>query len=200
MADESADSVPLWRELSHFKNYINENFMDGSKWEDLSKVITELMCWCAFAHSPSHQICILVMRNVLAESSDHGILLLCCVWVYIELNLLVSFDVYTDQTIMFGQERLDQFVKLVNMSHLFYTQLLLMSLNDTPGIWTRSVEHPKNAPHLTPLWWHWGKGCHSKLHFKNLWEDAWSPKGLLQVMHKLQECGWPGKQIYWCLC
>ena len=36
--DESADSVPPWRELEHFKNYIAENFTDGSKWEDMSKV------------------------------------------------------------------------------------------------------------------------------------------------------------------
>ena len=43
MADESANSVPPWRELTHFGNYINENFMDGSKWEDLSKVISEFM-------------------------------------------------------------------------------------------------------------------------------------------------------------
>ena len=39
--DESADSVPPWRELNHFKNYIDEDFMDGSKWEDISKVIVK---------------------------------------------------------------------------------------------------------------------------------------------------------------
>src|ERR1700743_773720 len=42
ITNESADSVPSWRDLIHFKNYINENFTDGSKWEDISKVIIKL--------------------------------------------------------------------------------------------------------------------------------------------------------------
>ena len=74
------------------------------------------------------------MRNVLAESGDRGILLLRCVRAYVELDLLASFDVHTDQTITFGREILDQFVELVNVSHLFCSQLLSTSLNDTPGI------------------------------------------------------------------
>jgi hypothetical protein len=41
--DDSADSVPPWRDLIHFKDYVNENFMDGSKWEDVSRVISELV-------------------------------------------------------------------------------------------------------------------------------------------------------------
>lgn len=43
MADKSANSIPPWRELTHFDDYINENFMDGSKWEDISRVIGEFM-------------------------------------------------------------------------------------------------------------------------------------------------------------
>src|ERR1700743_1574119 len=42
ITNESADSVPSWRDLNHFNNYINENFADGSKWEDISKVIIKL--------------------------------------------------------------------------------------------------------------------------------------------------------------
>jgi hypothetical protein len=33
-----AKSVPRWAGLNHFSNYISENFTDGSKWEDMSKV------------------------------------------------------------------------------------------------------------------------------------------------------------------
>ena len=33
-----AESVPRWSRLDHFLNYINENFTDGSKWENMSKV------------------------------------------------------------------------------------------------------------------------------------------------------------------
>ena len=33
-----AASTPRWRGLNHFSDYINNNFTDGSKWEDMSKV------------------------------------------------------------------------------------------------------------------------------------------------------------------
>ena len=33
-----AASTPWWRGLNHFSDYINNNFTDGSKWEDMSKV------------------------------------------------------------------------------------------------------------------------------------------------------------------
>ena len=36
--DGRADSVPRWRGLNHFKNYLTVEFTDGSKWEDMSKV------------------------------------------------------------------------------------------------------------------------------------------------------------------
>ena len=36
--DDRADSVPRWRNLTHFKDYVSVEFTDGSKWEDISKV------------------------------------------------------------------------------------------------------------------------------------------------------------------
>ena len=33
-----AANIPRWRGLNHFSDYINNNFTDGSKWEDMSKV------------------------------------------------------------------------------------------------------------------------------------------------------------------
>ena len=36
-----AASTPQWRGLNHFSDHINNNFTDGSKWEDMSKV-----CYC----------------------------------------------------------------------------------------------------------------------------------------------------------
>ena len=35
---DSADSVPRWRNLNHFKTYLTVEFTDGTKWEDMSKV------------------------------------------------------------------------------------------------------------------------------------------------------------------
>ena len=59
------------------------------------------------------------MRNAFVESGDRGVLLLRCVRAYVELDLLASFDVHTDQTITFGRERVDEFVKLVNVRHFY---------------------------------------------------------------------------------
>lgn len=37
-ANDRADSVPRWRGLNHFSTYVDVEFTDGSKWEDMSKV------------------------------------------------------------------------------------------------------------------------------------------------------------------
>ena len=37
-----ADSVPRWRGLNHFLNYLGVEFSDGSKWEDMSKVCQKM--------------------------------------------------------------------------------------------------------------------------------------------------------------
>lgn len=60
------------------------------------------------------------MRNALAGSGDRGRLLLRCVRAYVELDLLASFDVHTDETITFGRAALNQFIKLANVRYLFY--------------------------------------------------------------------------------
>lgn len=59
------------------------------------------------------------MQNAFVESGDRGVLLLRCVRAYVELDLLASFDVHTDQMITFGRERVDEFVKLVNVRHFY---------------------------------------------------------------------------------
>lgn len=56
------------------------------------------------------------MRNELVESGESGKLLLRCVRAYVELDLLASFDVHTDQTVEFGREIVNQFVELANVS------------------------------------------------------------------------------------
>jgi hypothetical protein len=59
------------------------------------------------------------MRNVFVESGDRAKLLLRCVRAYVELDMLASFDVHTDETIAFGRVALDRFAKLANVRHLF---------------------------------------------------------------------------------
>ena len=60
-----------------------------------------------------HQICVPVVRNAL-EADDKGLCLLCCIRAYVELDLLASFDVHTDETIKYGKVIAEKFVKLAN--------------------------------------------------------------------------------------
>jgi len=44
--------MPRWAGLNHFFDYINEEFSDGSKWEDMSKVCHDTIV-CHFTYSLS---------------------------------------------------------------------------------------------------------------------------------------------------
>jgi len=60
------------------------------------------------------------MRNTL-EEQEGGLTLLRCVRAYVELDLLASFDVHTDETIKWGRMVVTKFVKLANVRDLFCT-------------------------------------------------------------------------------
>ena len=92
------------------------NFSDGSKWEDISKVIVREPTSLYVTHPP-RQICVPVIRNVLIESGDRGTILLRCICTYVELDPLASFTVHTDETILFGRELADLFFELIHVSH-----------------------------------------------------------------------------------
>jgi len=55
------------------------------------------------------------MRNTL-EADNDSLRLLHCVRAYIELDVLVSFDIHTDQLIKQGQKTVKKFVMLANVS------------------------------------------------------------------------------------
>jgi hypothetical protein len=55
------------------------------------------------------------MRNVLVNSGERGILLLRCIRAYVELDILASFTVHTDDTISFGRSVAKRFFKLANV-------------------------------------------------------------------------------------
>ena len=55
------------------------------------------------------------MRNTLG-ADKHGLQLLRCVRAYVELDVLASFDVHTDQSIKRGQKTVKKFVTLANVS------------------------------------------------------------------------------------
>ena len=80
-----AESVPRWSGLDHFSNYISENFTDGSKWENMSKVryTNTIIPLPTYESSPVFlpQICVHVAWNTLmsGSESDSGPLLLQCI-------------------------------------------------------------------------------------------------------------------------
>ena len=76
------------------------------------------------------------MRNVLVDSGPRGQLLLCCVRAYVELDVLASLDIHTDETIAFGREVANRFLKLANVSHSepAFCVAAASMLAETPGI------------------------------------------------------------------
>ena len=67
------------------------------------------------------------MRNAF-ETDESGHHLLRCVRAYVELDLLASFEVHTDETIRHGKVVAEKFARLANVSRLFCNQTMQMSL------------------------------------------------------------------------
>ena len=59
------------------------------------------------------------MRNTF-ESDEKGQLLLRCIWAYVELDLLASFEVHSESTITYGRLMVEKFMKLANIGRLSY--------------------------------------------------------------------------------
>lgn len=62
-----------------------------------------------------------MLRNALGGSVD-GRRLLACIRAYVELDLLASFEVQTDDTINHGRKLAKEFSKQANVSHLSYVR------------------------------------------------------------------------------
>ena len=122
-----AESIPRWSGLDHFSNYISENFTDGSKWENVSKVryTNMIISFSTYESCPVFlfQICVHVARNVLTSGSesDSGFLLLQCIRAYVELDLLASFEVHTDHTITWGRDVLKRFAKSAMVRYITFS-------------------------------------------------------------------------------
>jgi hypothetical protein len=57
------------------------------------------------------------MRNVF-DIDDEGHTLLRCIRVYVELDILASFDLHTEISIKKGRAAAEKFIKLANVSRL----------------------------------------------------------------------------------
>ncbi|KAH9021110.1 hypothetical protein EDB83DRAFT_2508328 [Lactarius deliciosus] len=85
------DLAPRWRGLYHFSDMMNTSFTDGSKYEDISKVV------------------VFAAHNVIQEDDKEGWQLLLCLRSFSIVDLLLSFEVHTDETILAGRRELVKF-------------------------------------------------------------------------------------------
>ena len=122
--DKRANDVPRWRGLTHFTTYLAVDFTDGSKWEHMSKV-RHNRCNNIMYYSQTFrgicQICVPMLRIALGGSVDDR-RLLSCIRAYVELDLLASFNVQTDETINYGRRVAKEFSKQANVSHSSYVR------------------------------------------------------------------------------
>ncbi|KAF8139589.1 hypothetical protein K438DRAFT_1785549 [Mycena galopus ATCC 62051] len=84
--DKQMSAMPRWRGLNHFDAVMNITFNDGSKNEDIAK----MMFFAA--------------HNVLTDAP--GISLLQCAQSFLELSMYVSLEVHTTETLAAGKREL----------------------------------------------------------------------------------------------
>ncbi|THH15034.1 hypothetical protein EUX98_g9526 [Antrodiella citrinella] len=94
--DHQLELMPTWRGLNHFTSASTTLFTDGSKYEDLAKTI------------------IFASHNVLTEGEDRlGYLLLQIIRSYLEINIYLSLEVHTEETLAAGEAELLRFSDLL---------------------------------------------------------------------------------------
>ncbi|KAF7377675.1 hypothetical protein MSAN_00190400 [Mycena sanguinolenta] len=91
--DQQFNKLDRWRNLNHFQTVTNISFNDGSKHEDIAK----MMVYAA--------------QNILTSSL--GLKLLKVVRAYLELDIYVGLNLQTTPTIADGRQQLQKFNKLL---------------------------------------------------------------------------------------
>ncbi|KAJ6553880.1 hypothetical protein B0H10DRAFT_1848583, partial [Mycena sp. CBHHK59/15] len=91
--DKQMAAMPRWRGLNHFDNVMNISFNDGSKHEDIAKLM------------------LFATHNVLVDKP--GVLLLKCLRSYLELDMYIALQVHTSDTIAAGRHELLVFDSLM---------------------------------------------------------------------------------------
>ncbi|KAF8152414.1 hypothetical protein B0H34DRAFT_861710 [Crassisporium funariophilum] len=95
--DTQINSIPRWRDLNHFSKLLkNSEFSDGTKYEDMGKMV------------------LYGGYNVLsAENSLEGFLLLQVMRNYLELDMYASLTMHTEATLAAGREELQTYDSLI---------------------------------------------------------------------------------------
>ena len=114
--------TPCWCGLNHFPEVIKVSFTDSAKFEDISKV---RQLYVALLHQltdlESPQVVVFAAQNIIQRSEDkEGWQLLLCLRSFSVLDLLLSFEVHTEKTIMAGRNELARFGRLMKVLILFF--------------------------------------------------------------------------------
>ncbi|KAJ6518357.1 hypothetical protein DFH09DRAFT_1264672 [Mycena vulgaris] len=112
--DAQMAMFPRWRGLNHFGTVMNTSFNDGSKHEDIAKMM------------------LFVAHNVLVD--DAGLLLLQALRSYLEYRTLLSFEVHTSETIAAGRREvlnLDSVMKAIESILNPYSQEYITACEGT---------------------------------------------------------------------
>ncbi|KAF7378401.1 hypothetical protein MSAN_00266700 [Mycena sanguinolenta] len=91
--DQQFDLLPRWRNMNHFQTVSNMTFNDGSKHQDISKMM------------------LYAVHNILTDRL--GLILLKWVRSYMELDMYVGLEVHTMETIAAGRQELRNFGHLL---------------------------------------------------------------------------------------
>ncbi|KAH9007701.1 hypothetical protein EDB83DRAFT_2236259, partial [Lactarius deliciosus] len=106
------DLAPRWRGLYHFSDMMNMSFTDGSKYEDISKVV------------------VFAAHNVIQEDDKEGWQLLLCLRSFSIVDLLLSIEVHTDEMILAGWRELVKFRLLMKDWNFPKMHALVHSFDD----------------------------------------------------------------------
>ncbi|KDQ51821.1 hypothetical protein JAAARDRAFT_62330 [Jaapia argillacea MUCL 33604] len=96
--DTQTSELPRWRGLNHFNEIMKVSFSNGTKLEDISKLV------------------LFSAHNILDLASDQeGYLLLQCLRSYLELDMYTALEVHTELTIKAGREEMNRFSGLIEV-------------------------------------------------------------------------------------
>ena len=107
--------------MYHFDGALKITFNDGKKFEDLSKVRQPKLL-CAVFHFHSQQLLYLIHDFFNQAEDSSGYVFMCLFRKYMELDMYMSFDLHTHDTLLSAEKTLKEFgsILTVSLSTLFH--------------------------------------------------------------------------------
>ncbi|KAI0035349.1 hypothetical protein K488DRAFT_43506 [Vararia minispora EC-137] len=93
--NDNFNAIPRWSGLSHFSDVVSSSFNDGTKHEDIIKLV------------------VFAAHSIIPRTHQVGRYLLRCIRAYAEVDMHISFDVHTSDTIASGRALRDKFAGLI---------------------------------------------------------------------------------------